>query len=68
MSTERSGGRIPRCSARRVHPLTCDFYVQCERHEGHPDEHKNDTAKWTDSHPWAIVNGRCAALEEARGR
>lgn len=68
MTPDSNGGIVRRCKARRVHPMNCDYYVRCERDEGHPSEHRNDGGKWTDSHPWAIVNGRCVALEAARGR
>lgn len=45
-----------RCPARRVHPLTTDYYVVCAREAGHQGEHRTqDDFKWDDSSAYALL-------------
>lgn len=60
-SVARSGGEpdddppAPRCSARRVHPLSTDYYIQCEREVGDFGPHRLEECEWADESKWALA-------------
>lgn len=45
------------CPARRVHPVSTDFYVPCSLPKGHAGSHRDaDTSEWTDAGRWACMD------------
>lgn len=62
-----SRGRFAMCPARRVHPISTDYYVACSREPDHEGEHRRGDTTWTDAHEYACRDGGGEPLDW-RGR
>lgn len=54
-------GLLLTCPARRVHPMSTDYYMPCYREPGHVGEHRYGSGAgdaWTDDHTWACRDGK----------